>query len=230
MTEIIEGVHLFESIGCNVYFIEDERALIDTGFKMNGVLIEKELENIGFDPRDLELILLTHAHLDHAGSAQKLREKSNAKIAIHKGDAPYASGEENYEFLGGILGGIVNFVNYFLNYKSFEPNLLLEGGEKVGNFQILHFPGHTPGSVAYLYEDMLFSGDLLVRGRLPFRKGKLTLCRERSCFSFSDYLKSIERLKDLNLGYESLMPAHGEPILKNAKKKVNNFLKKRLRY
>jgi len=92
-------------------------------------------------------IILTHGHFDHIGAvstlAKEYRSRSgaekNVKIAIHAADA---------EYLG------------------FDTDMLLQEGDTIGSFTVLHLPGHTPGSIALWDEKngVMFTGDTLFCG------------------------------------------------------------------
>ncbi|MFP5394096.1 MAG: MBL fold metallo-hydrolase, partial [Gammaproteobacteria bacterium] len=63
--------------------------LVDTGLPGSERKIGRVLKKIGMDFRDIRLIVVTHAHVDHAGSAARIRWLSGAPILAHVGDAPY---------------------------------------------------------------------------------------------------------------------------------------------
>ncbi len=116
---------------CYILIAEKEAIVIDPGAGLNKIL--KELEG-----KKLSYIILTHYHLDHSLAALKLKEKTGAKILIHKGEK---------EFI------------------KFEPDQFLEGGEeiKIGNeyLKIVHTPGHSLGSIAIFGENFVFVGDTI---------------------------------------------------------------------
>ena len=88
--EITEGIHLIPRVrGANAYLIkrDDGITVIDTGLPGNAGKIIDYVQNIGSHPSDIKTIVLTHSDMDHAGSVARLREETNAKVAIQIGRA-----------------------------------------------------------------------------------------------------------------------------------------------
>jgi len=116
---------------CYLLVSENEAILIDPGAEP-----EKILKELG--SKKLNYIILTHYHWDHTLAIQKIKEKTGAKILIHKGEK---------------------------NFIKFEVDQFLDGGEelRIGNeyLKILHTPGHTKGSICILGRDFIFSGDTI---------------------------------------------------------------------
>lgn len=114
---------------CYLIFSKDEAVFIDPGAFTKEML--KEIED-----KKLLYIILTHYHWDHILGAKKLKEKTGAKILIHKKDK---------------------------KFLKFEVDQLLDGGEEIrinDNFlRIIHTPGHTSGSISILIDNFLFVGD-----------------------------------------------------------------------
>jgi glyoxylase-like metal-dependent hydrolase (beta-lactamase superfamily II) len=94
--KIAEGIHQVDGINGNVYLVEDgdKLILIDTGLPRNHKKIIKYIEALGRKPTDVSLILLTHFHIDHVGSAKKMKELTDAKVAVHEFDADIVAGKK----------------------------------------------------------------------------------------------------------------------------------------
>jgi hydroxyacylglutathione hydrolase len=174
---------------CNSFLINgSKRIILDPGHDHLFRNVERELAELSLSANDIDLVIATHGHPDHAEAVSKFPE--NALFAM--------SGEE-YLFLKEIAG----------NYLTIrEPDLFLsEGDAVIGDcaFQVIPSPGHSPGSIALFWPErgVLFSGDVLFResiGRTDLPGGEGALLK-----------KSIARLATLDVEY--LMPGHGEMIV-----------------
>lgn len=147
--EILPGVHWVEGVNANPYLltrVDGKIVVVDTGMPGDAKKIREYLSTkMSKEPRDLETILLTHCHPDHAGSALELKELTGAKIAIHKDDADYVAGRKRLPPIKG-PPETPRFPP-----PHFQPDLLLEDGEVIDGLKVIHIPGHTPGSIA-LYD------------------------------------------------------------------------------
>jgi len=177
MTEVAAGVHRLEDVYTNWYLLEDGRrlTLVDAGLPADWASFTSALGRVGRSLPDVDAVLVTHHHPDHAGNAERLRA-SGARVLAHPADAPYLRGEKHLS-----NRGIVRYLwrpwyaQYMLRYLAKgitrTPAIAaiedLADGERVdvpGAPRVIHVPGHTAGSCALLLEDrgLLFSGDALV--------------------------------------------------------------------
>jgi glyoxylase-like metal-dependent hydrolase (beta-lactamase superfamily II) len=174
--------------------------LVDAGIPGSERRIANVLARHGLSFPDIRLIIVTHAHTDHAGSAARLRHLSGAPILAHKDDADFYSRKEKMTFCPtGMVGRL--FLKTPLPhqpYESFVPDIMMKNGDSM-NLQdfgvdglVRHTAGHTPGSIAVelssqdaLVGDLLASG-ILIGGiaftgraiRPPFEDGPQTVARE----------------------------------------------------
>jgi glyoxylase-like metal-dependent hydrolase (beta-lactamase superfamily II) len=146
--------------GC-VYLINlGELILIDTGAGWSAGKIIRNIQELGFDPKNLSKILLTHCHIDHIGGVPEIRKKFAPNIYIHKLDAPAL--ENGDPILTAAKWYQTTFPPTPVDVKFNVPEETLNvGGEKI---ICLHTPGHTPGSIS-IYMDLhgkriLFAQDL----------------------------------------------------------------------
>ncbi len=141
---------LFDS-KCYILSDQNECAIIDCGVK-----IEDVMSVIAEDDLKARYIILTHGHVDHIFYAQGLREATGAALCIHEEELPVLMDPEKN---GSALFG------YQSEVKPAMPDHLLKHGDKLplGNLtlDIIHTPGHSPGSISILCENLLFSGDTL---------------------------------------------------------------------
>ncbi len=159
---------------------------------------------------ELQKILLTHGHHDHIGAVGDLVRDTGAEVWIHRLDAPML--ESNEANLSQVLG--LPPLQEYCSAKTLEDgdNIRLDGLE----LTVLHTPGHTPGSVCYLTEDLLFSGDTLFAGsvgRTDFPNGSTT-----------KLLQSLQKLSALPGDY-SVYPGHGEATTLERERRTNYYMR-----
>ena len=149
--------------------------LVDAGIPGSERRIARVLARQGLSFDDIKLIVVTHAHTDHAGSAARLRELSRAPILAHRDDADFYSRRIPMTFCPtGPVG------RFFLRtplphqpYEGFVPDIMMTNGEQV-NLQefsvdgvVRHTGGHTPGSIVVeLSSQEVLVGDLVASGIL----------------------------------------------------------------
>ena len=144
---------------------QDGIVLVDTGYPKSGEAICAELQRRGIDPGTIDLILLTHGHADHAGSALWLRETTGAPVALHEGDAGMVrSGRQGLlkpTCLTGQVLGILFASGRMSEFSSFEPDILISEEYSLAAYGIdgtaIPTPGHTAGSISIV----LGSGDAI---------------------------------------------------------------------
>lgn len=195
----------FGALGCNCYLIVDEQtnksALIDCP-DYN----EKMIELIG--DTDLQFILLTHGHFDHIIGVKDVKEKYNVPVAISQQDE-------------GMLSSSKLSLAAFCNapQNNTHADMILGEGDVVelGSIKIdvISTPGHTKGSLCYIAENYIFSGDTLFAcscGRTDFPGG-----------SGEEMMQSLRRLKNLDGNYE-VMPGHSDTSNLDFERKNNPYM------
>ena len=141
-------------IEANAYIVYkegyDKAFVVDPGAECETLL--KRLDDVGIE--DVTHILITHGHFDHIGAAAELKRATGAKVCIHSRDL---------KLLQNPRGSFAAFLGIFT--QPCEADIVLNGGEKFDaagiGVEVLHTPGHSGGSVCYIAEDALFSGDSL---------------------------------------------------------------------
>jgi len=154
----------------SVFLIKGEGAvLIDVGPQGSEEKIIKKLNESGVKPDEIKLILLTHAHTDHFGSAQAMRKLTGAKIAIHKADAENLrkgiNGEIKPTGFFGKMAGL--FSKREKSIGNIEPDITFEEEFDLGEYgvkgRVLLTPGHTPGSISVMLDNNeVIVGDLMM--------------------------------------------------------------------
>ena len=153
--------------------------LVDTGYKDSEDKIIKAIEANGVNPKDIELIIITHGHNDHFGSAKALREKLGAKIAIHNKDVDNIIKGTNGDLEPkGIFLKVLFFISNLFGKKTkdegLEPDIIIEDEINLNSYgvngRIIFTPGHTKGSISILLDNGdAIIGDLLMK-LLPWGK------------------------------------------------------------
>lgn len=132
---------------------------------------EKIIDFVNSKNLQIIAVLLTHGHFDHCGACKQMQD-DGVIIYIHKYDADKLYTDNNMSKYFGY-----NFKNFYADY------LLDEGEIKIANynFKVLHTPGHSKGSVCYIYENNIFCGDTIFEngyGRTDFYDGSIEELRD----------------------------------------------------
>jgi len=120
--------------------------LINTGTAASATQIKNNIEALGFNLKDIKILLITHAHYDHVGAIATIKHQTGAALMADAADKDVleSGGKTDYE-----LG------KYGVTFKPVKPDRLLHDGDivKLDDMQIkmLHHPGHTKGSCSYLF-------------------------------------------------------------------------------
>lgn len=120
--EILEGIHQVDGVNANVYLIIDgeELTVIDTEMPNSTEKILDYVHKINRQPSNISKILLTHFHIDHAGSAYELRKLTNAKVAVHQEDTDFVAGRNPYLLLRASQAFYSKLFRGFLSSRQFN--------------------------------------------------------------------------------------------------------------
>ncbi len=206
---------------CYLVYEDTEAVAIDPGAdegKINGALKQQGLT--------LKMILLTHGHADHIGAVDVLRKQWNCPVAIHKEDADMLTDPSKNlsAFMGEqivTMGAEILFGNGAQHVPEDLDGTPAASAEvvRVGDLsiQVIHTPGHTPGGVCYLVDDMLFSGDTLFAGSIG-----------RTDFPGGSYEEIMHSINDViaNLsGVEGVYPGHMQETTLAQEKRTNPYMR-----
>ncbi|GFI55166.1 putative protein [Clostridiales bacterium] len=183
-------------------------AVIDPSPDLEQILQSIRQRNL--DPKNLQYILLTHGHFDHILSVDLLRNATGAPVLIHSGDESFLTNSEHNAY--SIL---------FHRELTMQPaDKLLKDQDAIpfGNttIHVMHTPGHTQGSVCYLADNILFTGDTLFDqdiGRTDLYGGNME--------QLQTSLKAIAALPDNYTVY----PGHGSVTTLQKQRDYNFYLK-----
>src|SRR5699024_11066746 len=151
----------------NTYFIENDNQIILIDPASESDLIIKKLNQIN---KPLKAILLTHAHFDHIGALDDIINKYDIPVYMHKSEFDFLTNAEK--------NGSEKFKQYGMPIikSNAIPIELKEGNAQIADFEfnILHTPGHSPGSLTFVFSEFAVVGDTLFKqgiGRTDLYKG-----------------------------------------------------------
>lgn len=228
MREVYPGVYMMKRTwGSNVYVLPGGNpAMIDAGFPVDRRRIAKRLA--GFSSDDRWLLVATHYHLDHIGSMKWISESFDTTIAAHAVDATVMEGSRPYDtFKLNLLQTVYsNALFPLFKYQYVTVDRKLEEGDvldTLGGLEVIHIPGHTPGSIALFQKDrgILFSGDTVrnEKGVVEGPPPQFSAAPEESFTNIREKLLSLE--------FEVLLPGHGDPIIGGARDDVIRMMSRR---
>lgn len=198
-------------LGTNTYLVEKDGdcLIVDPGHD------SPQLDDFIKD-KSIKYILLTHGHFDHIGGLEKVQKATAAKTVIHELDAEMLR--------DGNKSGHTDF--YIRPQTPMQADIKLKGGETLpfgkGSIAVMHTPGHTHGSVVYIFEEdkVIFTGDTLFKlsvGRTDFCDGDV---RENS----RKEMESIKKISELHGDYV-IYPGHGESTNLDYEREFNPYMR-----
>jgi glyoxylase-like metal-dependent hydrolase (beta-lactamase superfamily II) len=219
--EVVSGVHWIEGIVGHCYLVVDhEITLIDTGLPRNLKKIVRYItEELHREPSDVTTICLTHGDVDHIGNAEKLRALTGAKIAAHPDDAEIIAGRKSRLIPKGTVNALFKLVRPMMAAHPFEVDILVHDGDTIAGLNVIHLPGHTPGSIA-LYDarrKVVFVGDAL-----GCDNGIVRGPSEMMTVDLQKAYESIEKLASYD--FSVMLSGHSKPLHPDASAKVREFI------
>jgi len=174
---------------------------------------EKILAVIAENEACLVAVLLTHGHFDHTSAAQELRLSTSAKIYIHENDAP---------MLNDLKKSFASFIPKM--FKPCKADVFLKDGDVINiggeseesmQMQVVTVPGHSAGSIMYILDDVIFTGDTLFAGSV----GRI----DGWGGDGNAQAQSLEKIKAMTGNYR-IFPGHGDETTLEIEKQTNPYL------
>lgn len=190
---------------CFILFDENKDAfVVDPGGSSENII-----EAIDKNELNIKYILLTHGHFDHVGAVAALVKKYKAPVYMSKDDRAFLESPKE-----------VRASSFGIQIEAADVDVFVKEGDEIpfseGTIKVIETPGHTLGSVCYLFENYLFAGDTLFNGSIG-----------RTDFPESDHSLMIESLKKLKKLDDEIyvLSGHGPESQISYEKMTNPYLR-----
>jgi glyoxylase-like metal-dependent hydrolase (beta-lactamase superfamily II) len=232
--DVAPGIHRVEHAYTNWYLVEDAGhiTIVDAGFPRSWALLRSALDELGRTPADVEAVVLTHAHADHVGFAERVRIEWDVPVWLHERERSLSRHPLNYEKEHGPL-------------RHRNPKLLLIAAAMVragvlktppigdarafaeeveldvpGRPRPVFTPGHTHGHTALHFPDRgtVIAGDALATAEPYTGKRGPRLMSGASCVDSMEAMASLARIADT--GARTVLVGHGPPWTGGAREAV----------
>ncbi len=191
--------------------------VVDSGEPQKGAVFARTLEKEGISLQDVKLVILTHGHWDHIGSAAEIKSLTGASLAMHKAEVHWLENSLKPLPPGITVWGRIFIMlhSLFLPFIKIPPSrvdlVIDDNGLLLADYgipgRVVYTPGHSSGSVSVLLDTgEAFVGDLAIN--------KFPLCISPSLPIFaedpSEVISSWKKL--IKQGASTIYPAHGKPF------------------
>jgi glyoxylase-like metal-dependent hydrolase (beta-lactamase superfamily II) len=233
---VTDGVHRIEDAYTNWYLIEQDGALtvVDAGVPTSSRSFHSALAALGRTPADVAAVVLTHAHFDHLGFAERARAELDVPVYVHENDVPLTRLPRRYAFERRRSYYFTTQVRAFpvvaslLRNRAWWPAPVAQvvrytGGTLPvpGSPEVVFTPGHTLGHCALHLRDrgVLLAGDAIVTfDPYTARRGPRLVARAAT----ADTERNLATLDALvETGAQTVLTGHGEPWTKGIEAAVD---------
>lgn len=224
LTAVTERIHLAQTPLVNWTLVTDESGvmLIDAGYPGSRDEVLTSLDRLGFGPADLRAILLTHAHVDHLGTAIWFAASHRTPVYCHGSEV----GHTKREYLEQVSPAALIAKAWRPRWLKWSVEAMRKGGlvhdgvpsaqaltdeiaaSLPGRPVALPTPGHTGGHCSYIVDGVLIAGDALVTGHPLVRDRGPQLLPALFNHNEDDCLRSLATIAEA--GTDVLIPGHGD--------------------
>ena len=192
--------------------------MVDGGMPNKLGVFKRKLKQLYINPEEIKLIILTHSHFDHAGSAKAICEYTGAKTVIHESEKSFFENKGFAMVKGMNLWGKITFIAAILpllkiiSYPKVKADIIINEKEfPLSDYgidgKILHTPGHTQGSLSVLLNTGEAFVGCLAHDGLPFRLNS----------GLPIYGQNLDTIKEswrllIDKGAKVIFPGHGNPF------------------
>ena len=223
--EIAPGIRRIGTGLVNVYLFAEagEVTIVDAGAPGYWRDLPAELAAVGASLDDVRAVILTHAHSDHVGFAERIRRERGVGIRVHEDDARLARGEvkptrdPQHGGVGGIHLPLLSFFLYGIRTGMTRIPPIAEVAtfgdgatlDVPGSPRVIHVPGHSEGSVAFHVAavDAVFIGDAIATRNVVTGATGPQLAPFGA--DYREAMRSLDRLDGIEA--RVVLPGHGEP-------------------
>ena len=232
--DVAKGIHRIEDAYTNWYLVEDGGRLtvVDSGIPVSWSSLQKALDELQLGLEHIDALVLTHAHFDHTGFAEKLRSEHGVPVWVHENDVPLTLHPLQY-------GHERSRLPYMFNPKALPAAIALISGRAwmpraikevtryadgtlpvPGAPRVVFTPGHTLGHCALAFDDRdtLIAGDAIVTLDPYTGKTGPRLASRAATVDSERALSSLDAIADTGLG--TILTGHGEPWTEGAEAAV----------
>ncbi len=225
--ELADGVFYVEASHTNFALLVDgdETTIVDSGYPKDRDLVDASLAKIGRSLTDVHAMVLTHGHVDHKGSAERLRRDHQVPVHCHSEEAPIARGEakqqiSTWELRKAWRPKVFRFAYHAIRSGGLSPEHVTEvttftDGDTLdvpGHPVAVHTPGHTQGhaSLHLPAQGVLISGDALITVDVWNHENTgPQVIRPEFNYDHEQAIRSLDRLAGLKA--DVILPGHGDP-------------------
>jgi glyoxylase-like metal-dependent hydrolase (beta-lactamase superfamily II) len=221
--QVVPGVHWVERIwDTKVYalFERDRVVLVDAAMPGRASAVWRYLASHGCSPETVNEIWITHGDIDHIGSVAALKDQSGATLVAHRADVPLLEGQIDRE-LGALPGAAIyrrlfNWaIRQVFRYQPTSVDRIVDDGDDLGGWHVVHVPGHTAGSVCFFHPERKI---IIVGDALNHRRGRLGAPPTMFTPDPAQAQASIKKIAELD--FEVCCFGHGPPLIENARQRV----------